>query len=759
MIRRSSKAIAMLALSALSAMLVLAYVAVVRLHASDPLFADPPPRLLWDLATNRLRTDLIDPARGPWQLAAAFDLLLAGLGLTALAILARRLAPAIEERAASWQSSHVVLVASGETATGLAQSLRGTDETVVWITGDVPARGTEPDGTLIVHGDAARMETLRRAGLARATALVVADADDARNLAIAAAARRLVEEAPNRGVALAPLRCVVQIHDPELRTTMTQSRSTTVGGRVGTTFFSPEREAALRFFRDRPVHGYADVDAAAPCLALVGWSPIAAEVVLRAVQDAQYGGSGPTIIVFAESAEAIERSFRERYSGIDLVAAVRFVPIAPDAPRSAFDRAAAAGWLEKLAVVFACSSDAGRNVLACRALAGVLARDEALLPQVVIWRNDHDAWVAHLEPSALGANVARVVTFAAASVGERLLGHLDGSLDRLARAAHQAYVDGERQDAVPERASAPYAETWESLPEDVRDANRGQVNDYPVKEHILRLVRDASAQPSLPPFDPGELDRAARGEHARWAAERIVNGWTHGAAKNVTAKKHPALVPFERLDAATQAKDVDAVIRVPAVLQAAGITVRSRRAAAIVPSSALAEHAPDGSSTTNVAAAQSPERADAFLNAILVQLRSTEVVDGLTLVLPWIDPLRGAWLRHLERNRNAPPYWILLIDAIGDEPEAPHVIARAERAFMLDELRVRPRAARGTVDFLSALGRGIGRVADSLWCTGDRPEAVETLRQAWEIGQRAMRRPPDVTAAEFHVVDGGPAQR
>ena len=50
---------------------------------------------------------------------------------------------------------------------------------------------------------------------------------------------------------------------------------------------------------------------------------------------------------------------------------------------------------------------------------------------------------------------------------------------------------------------------------------------------------------------PSELtqlvERLAENAHELWAKQRMKDGWTWGTKRDDTAKKHPCLVPYERL--------------------------------------------------------------------------------------------------------------------------------------------------------------------------------------------------------------------
>jgi len=51
-------------------------------------------------------------------------------------------------------------------------------------------------------------------------------------------------------------------------------------------------------------------------------------------------------------------------------------------------------------------------------------------------------------------------------------------------------------------------------------------------------------------------DAPASATHEAWSADKIADGWVWGMEKNVIAKTHPCLVPFDMLPPMQQAKDV-----------------------------------------------------------------------------------------------------------------------------------------------------------------------------------------------------------
>ena len=44
--------------------------------------------------------------------------------------------------------------------------------------------------------------------------------------------------------------------------------------------------------------------------------------------------------------------------------------------------------------------------------------------------------------------------------------------------------------------------------------------------------------------------------HSNWMAEKIADGWVYGEVKDVDAKTHPSIVPFDQLPEWQQKRDV-----------------------------------------------------------------------------------------------------------------------------------------------------------------------------------------------------------
>jgi hypothetical protein len=67
-----------------------------------------------------------------------------------------------------------------------------------------------------------------------------------------------------------------------------------------------------------------------------------------------------------------------------------------------------------------------------------------------------------------------------------------------------------------------------------------------------------------------EVELVARMEHARWCAEKWLDGWTYGERRDQGAKLHPDLRPWDDLPVDQRQIDTILVMCVPGALKKVG---------------------------------------------------------------------------------------------------------------------------------------------------------------------------------------------
>ena len=131
---------------------------------------------------------------------------------------------------------------------------------------------------------------------------------------------------------------------------------------------------------------------------------------------------------------------------------------------------------------------------------------------------------------------------------------VDGAGDELAEIIHNYYRDsivsqGQDLDAAP--AGRP----WCTLDESFREASRHQADHMEAKLAIVggRSVPEDSRE--FFTYSHLEVERLARIEHDRWAADRYLAGWVYGPTRDNARKIHPQLIPYDELS--KPMKDLD----------------------------------------------------------------------------------------------------------------------------------------------------------------------------------------------------------
>jgi RyR domain len=117
----------------------------------------------------------------------------------------------------------------------------------------------------------------------------------------------------------------------------------------------------------------------------------------------------------------------------------------------------------------------------------------------------------------------------------------DATLEIEAKANHEAYLKGLGPN---ERASAV---SWHDLPENLKESNRWGVLHGTVKKRIWEMASEVE-RPQL-------LEHLSQSEHGRWMAEKVMDGWRGGVARDNIRRIHPDIKPFGELTEEGREKD------------------------------------------------------------------------------------------------------------------------------------------------------------------------------------------------------------
>lgn len=124
----------------------------------------------------------------------------------------------------------------------------------------------------------------------------------------------------------------------------------------------------------------------------------------------------------------------------------------------------------------------------------------------------------------------------------------EGSREVLAVSLHQEYV---RHQLGKGRDPSEIAlQSWQDLPDHLREANRCQVDR--MQCHLLeigyKVVPDPEWGEAIEPLTDDEVEQAACMEHAGWCEDLRCEGWKYAPGeKDPIRKTHPALLPWDEL--------------------------------------------------------------------------------------------------------------------------------------------------------------------------------------------------------------------
>jgi class 3 adenylate cyclase/tetratricopeptide (TPR) repeat protein len=149
------------------------------------------------------------------------------------------------------------------------------------------------------------------------------------------------------------------------------------------------------------------------------------------------------------------------------------------------------------------------------------------------------------------------------------------AIEELAEAAHELYlIEARARGETPQTNSS--IRPWAELSEDLKDANRAQVADIPLK--LRRLGYDLAPGHGLSPHEikktDAQIEELSIREHDRWMKDRIRHGWTYASVRDNLRKLNPLLVPWDQLSEVEKEKDRDTIRNIPRLIEKAGFRVR-----------------------------------------------------------------------------------------------------------------------------------------------------------------------------------------
>lgn len=315
------------------------------------------------------------------------------------------------------------------------------------------------------------------------------------------------------------------------------------------------RTAARILFQRYPLHFCADAaEPQAAHLLVLGAGALARAVVVQAMRLGHYGNGRLRIDLLCSQPEQEQQAFEQSYPQAHQFCDIAFHPLAGHASLPAGPLAAAYVGLDDDRASLAASARLSSQLQR----AGQAATPVFLLLNQGVGEAPQRSWDGRRYPFIALHEVCHPAVL------------FSDTRDTLARIIHNHYQDSIASQAR-DTASAPASVSWASLDESYRDASRNQGDHVSAKLALIgcrattaeALPRD---QNHLFTFAPDDVERLAEIEHARWAADRYLAGWTHAEQRDNARKHHPDLVPYAALSEPLKDLDRFAVRLLPALL-------------------------------------------------------------------------------------------------------------------------------------------------------------------------------------------------
>jgi hypothetical protein len=465
-------------------------------------------------------------------------------------------------------SDHVIICGLGDRGARLAGEFYRQGYQVAVIDKNLSkemAQKCKEEGAVILNGDPADKELIRRARVDRARFLIAGLEEDSVNAAVALAARELLA-----GKAGRPLTCYVHVVDRSLCDLLKADYefNRKASDRLRLEFFNSYDDGARALLKEFPPFGDAHTG-----IAVIGMGRLGESLVLRASSEWLFSDNVKRLSVMV-----VDPAATKRISGLSL----HYPLLGSVCEFTAYD-------IDPL--------DAGVLAQAIPGIAYVcMEKDSDTLSAALALRKASDDMpvVACMGRSPGLAKLADRIGREQGLQGLRFFSLIDsvskpeilmgGAREAIAMAIHDEYVQSQKKLGFTQEKN-PSMVPWDRLPEGLRESNRHNADHVLVKlaaiDCGIEVLTNAAALNFR--FSDAEVEKAAIIEHDRWCAERLQQGWKYAPGdKDIEKKISPYLVPWEKLTEDIKEYDRNVIRGLPMSLARAGFQIYRIRPAEVV---------------------------------------------------------------------------------------------------------------------------------------------------------------------------------
>jgi voltage-gated potassium channel Kch len=486
-----------------------------------------------------------------------------------------------------WRQDHVVICGLEKLGLPLALEAKQRGWKPVAIEQDPQAEGVRVAtqyGIPVVIGDACQEPTLRRARLHRANRLFAVCAQDEANVGIAALAGR----SEVRGASARKLECLLFIADPQLRANLQRQNAFPRQGEHfqvnvrGLDICARLVLAGNPLDESRAGHPLDHVPIPPDSkkkarFVITGFGEMGQSLALHAAKIGHFANAEKLqITIIDEQAAKLMVSFDAGYPMFRKICDVRVLTGSLDDLAIADELANSCHTAEasEEPTTFAVCHDDNDSLNLRLALRLVRMLPKCRAP-VLIHLTTTCGFAHLLPPEGPRALDWRLRPFGMLEDVWTLGTLIDEEQDRLATAWHEEYCDSlrRRREAGEQIKPRPAEKPWDKLEEMFKESNRGFSDHLPVKLRAIGFrigPLEGRTQQRIPELSQRERELLARMEHARWCSEHWLDGWTYDATRDDANKKHPDLVPWDKLPSHEGRIDRDMMASICRVLERFG---------------------------------------------------------------------------------------------------------------------------------------------------------------------------------------------
>ncbi len=474
---------------------------------------------------------------------------------------------------------HVVICGMGRKGFLLAKSFYGAGYRIVVIEQDQnnsysgQCKGL---GIIILTGNAADRELLKRARIDKAKYLFAVCGDDSTNVNVSFYARELVKNIRNKGIST----CFIHINATELASMIREKEIATRKAdafrlEVFNVFESGARILAYKYINFSEMSGQ---KTACPHLLVIGLGRLGEHLIIHAAKLWQILRATTeqhlTITIIDKEAVAMKDLLCLRYPRMDSICNLIAHPMDVSSPE--FYKAVFLYDAQGRCTItnaFICLNDDAQSLSTAFLLKQIL--EDHRIPIVVqMEHSDGLANILHgLQDDDSGLiNIHPFPVLDRACKIDLLLGGIN---EILARAIHEEYTrEQDKKGFTPQ--TNPSMVSWDELPENLKESNRYHADHISVKLKAIGcdITQMTDWDAELFVFSNEEIEFMAKMEHDRWVAERTHEGWSYApGTKDLNKKTSPYMVPWEKLSEDIREIDRNLIRGLPSFLAKAGFII------------------------------------------------------------------------------------------------------------------------------------------------------------------------------------------